>query len=110
MELFQIVRKCFVTVGALPLQSNQKCPLNFRNISFLLIVTSMFISTMTYFLFTKLSIHHMDTLFVSVTSFACLVNFSYGLSKMTHLMRLIERFEELIQKSNENWNGSSLSQ
>lgn len=104
MKLFQSVHESYKTMGIYPLQFDQKCSINLRNVFFSMSFFLLFASTMGYFLFESTDlIERSETLYVSLTELACINNFIITAWKMVNFRIFIDQLEGFVEKS-KFWN------
>lgn len=100
MKLFKSVRESYKAMGIYPLQSDQNCTINLRNVFFSMSFFLLFASTMGYFLFKSTGlIERSETLYVSLTELACINNFIITAWKIVNLRIFIDQLEKFIEKS-----------
>lgn len=100
MKLFQSVQKYYRTLGVYAPQSNQNYAFNWRNLVVLFALTQGFIFTMAFCLLQAKTVREYgDSFYVSVTEFADAIYFLSNIWKMRKFFKLIEQFENFIEKS-----------
>lgn len=100
MKLFQKLLKCYQILGILMPQSGQNYKQYTRMLLFLLSITQMFISSAAFFLFKANSMReYFKTLSVIVTVSVCVIYISICKWKMGEVLKLIQKFEGFIKKS-----------
>lgn len=111
IKLFQLTREYYQAVGVHPSTSLPSYTFFWRSFLIFYILTAEFVSTATYFLFeTNITIDYVETLqsfYFSSTSFNFLVTFMINYWKMSSIFMLMDRFEDMVQKSklkfHSNW-------
>lgn len=104
MKFFQLVQTFYRTMGIYPSSSPQcqrdRPTFNFQNLFFLLSLTLMFISSTGYIMLEATSIIEISqTFYVSVSEFACLIQFAITFWKITQMAALIDTIDEFFEKS-----------
>lgn len=110
IKLFELTREYYETVGVHPSTSLASYTFNWRSFLTFYILTAEFVSTATYFLFkTNITIDYVETLqsfYFSSTSFNFLVTFMINYWKMSKIFMLMDRFEDMVQKSKLNFHSN----
>lgn len=107
MKLFQQVRKIFQVLGIHPIQHGENTRINVRNMLIAGSMGSGGVLTAAYCLFQAKTVkEYGDSFYAAVTDFLTTMYFLTLFWKMEKLVKLIEKYEEFIQKriiSNINW-------
>lgn len=100
MRLFQSLQTFYRATGIYPHQSHRKCPINWKSLFIILTLIQFGILEGAYFLTKANSVdEYGSTFYTAISSFSSTMFFSINIWKMTEILRLIEKFEELINKS-----------
>lgn len=110
IKIFKFFRKVSKMVGFYPSQLNPNCPFNCRNLSVLLSMTTLGLSTAAFCLFKARSIQNLGiSFFTANTEFIVVISYLSVIYKMTNVFDLIEKCHEFIEKSELN-NATSCQQ
>ena len=100
MKLFQFVLNLCEMMGIVPLHPYRNCSLNLNTICILLCISLFFIFSVVFAMFkAQTAEEYGDSIYMSIGEFGAVVNFSLTIWKMPHILILIKKFEELIEKS-----------
>lgn len=100
IKLVVSVKQYYRTMGIYPKQPNQYYTINARNIFFSLSMALISISTSAFFIFKASSIReYAETLYIASTQMTGLFIFLITFWKMPKILAIIEKSEELIEKS-----------
>ena len=100
LKLFQVVQSTFRSMGICRSESNQSNLLNAKTAFFLLSFVQLLCSSMPYLLYEAKSVgERADSFYVSLTNSVCLIYILLSMKKISNILKLIEQFQEFIQKS-----------
>lgn len=100
IKLGLAIQQYYHTMGIYPKQPNHHYSINARNLFFSLSMTLISISTTAFFIFKAKSIgEHAETLYIASTQMTGLFIFLVTFWKMPKILKIIEKSEELIEKS-----------
>ena len=100
MKLFQFHLNLFQVMGIVPLHPNQNYSLNLKSIFIFLTISFYLIFSIAFVMFEAQSAEEYgDSIYMSIGNLASLVSFSITIWKISHMLILIRKFEEMIEKS-----------
>ena len=101
MKLFHLTQKCYQTMGIYPTHPTQNPPINLRSLFFSIIMLLTASAAMASCLFqaSHNAFEHAYTFYVSLTQFACMINFLISFWKMADTISFINDLDDFIQRS-----------
>lgn len=103
MKLFQFIRNLHKTIGltapSFDQSNQQRCSFNFRNISILICMIELTISSILYFLFEATALNEQaESFYTCLSEIACISDFLVNIWNVPKMVKLIEKFERFIEK------------
>lgn len=100
MKLFHFVRKYYQSVGIYPTDLNPNGGFNMRNFRLLLMMSALFASTISSFVFQSTTImEYAESFYIFSTVLASVINFWATIWKAEKIFTFIDELEEFMQKS-----------
>lgn len=99
IQLFQSLRKFIRMLGIHPSQPNQRYSFSLKSVAIFMTLILLFASSTAYFLFKAETIpEYAQCFYMSATALCITINFLTLCLEMRNILKLIEKYEEFIQK------------
>lgn len=100
MKLFQCVEQLHQALGIQPTPSSLNTSFNLKNVFALFCIVHLFATSTVFLLFEAETVANMsDSFYVSISALSCICNLLISIWRVQQIIRLIEKFEQFIEKS-----------